>query len=167
MNENLMKFSKAGKISSSNLNALEKIPQKQKWSTISDKDTIQFILEALGDDNKKNILTVANEPRIIPDILDVCSLPNTSGYRKIKELINDGMLVTCGFTTTNGGKKVDKYISIFDSIKINIIKNKIMIKVQFTEDYLRNFSFESSNTIQKIWLETHPYLETPLKTASK
>ena len=156
MSKDSMKYASIKKNSSSNISTLEKIHQKQKWTTISDKTTVQFILETLGDDNKKNILISTNEPRIIPEILDACSLPNTSGYRKIRELINDGMLVVCGHTTINGGKKVDKYVSIFDSIKINIIKNKIMIKVQFSVNYLDSFSFGTPNVVQKDLVQENP-----------
>ena len=106
------------------------------WEIINDNKTVQSILEAFGDDNKKNILTTISEPCVISDIINTCSLSRTSGYRKIKELINAGMLVTCGFTLANNERKIEKYVSVFEGIKIGIKKNKTTIKVQFAKNYL-------------------------------
>lgn len=148
MYENSVELSTMENIPLPNTSVLEKPFQKRKWTTISDIVMVQCILEALGDDDKNKILSTTNEPHAIPEILDACGLPNTSGYRKIKSLINGGMLVACGHTI-NGGKKVDKYISAFENIRIRIIKNRITIKVQFAENYLNDLYFKSSNIVQK------------------
>ncbi len=107
-----------------------KITSKE-WVTIGDSRINKIILEAIGDDDKKIILNaVLDKPRIISEILDICNIPQTSGYRKINNLIKNGLLIVNGLETTNDGKTVNKYQSVFENIQIHIEKNKIAIQVQ-------------------------------------
>lgn len=111
------------------------------WMTLEDQSLTKVILESFGDEDKKKILnSVLDEPRIISEILEICNIPQTSGYRKINALINDGLLTTRGFITMYDGKRVNKYISVFENIRINIIKNKIMVKVKLGKDSLNGSS---------------------------
>jgi len=77
---------------------LEENKRKDKsWITIEDMVLAKVILESIGDYDKKNILnTVLDEPKIISDILNMNNIPQTSGYRKINALIQDGMLIPQG-----------------------------------------------------------------------
>lgn len=117
----LEKLCKA-KSKSSNLN----------WFTIEDKAINQEILESYGDDDKNKIInSVITEPKIISDILKHCQLPQTSGYRKINALIEEGLLLKSGEIIAKDGRKISQYRSLFENIKINIIKDKINVEVQF------------------------------------
>jgi len=105
---------------------------------IKDERIIKTIIEALGDNDKSNILNaVGEDAKIISDILQETQLPQTSIYRKINSLINDGLLVEDGFIYTQDTRKVKKYRALFDNMKINIIKNKMSILVQMKKP---NFS---------------------------
>ena len=122
----------------------KKIPSNKFWNlnnhwvTIVDKSLTQTILEAFGDDDKKKILTVAiQQTLLISEIIELCNLPQTSGYRKVNALIDAGLLIPMGFATTTDGKKVHKYVSVFDNFKIDIIRNNIIVKAKFAKD---NFS---------------------------
>ena len=96
-------------------------------------------MESLGDEDKKNIInSVIDEPRIISDMLEISKIPQTSGYRKINTLIQNGMLIPQGFSTTHDGKKVTKYKSVFENISIEIEKNKVIVKVQPTQESIKN-----------------------------
>ena len=129
-----------------NVCILEPEQRDRDWIIIEDKSLTKIILESFGDEDKKKILTtVLDEPHIISEILDICSIPQTSGYRKINSLINDGLLTTKGFITTFDGKKVNKYISVFENVRIDIIKNKITIRVKLGKD-----SMTGSTMIQLI-----------------
>lgn len=120
--------------------------QERSWITIEDAPLAKLILESLGDDDTKNILnTVLDEPRIISDILDMNNIPQTSGYRKINALIQNGMLTPQGFVSTHDGKKVTKYKSIFENITINIEKNKVLIRILPTAE-----SLEKSTIMQLV-----------------
>ena len=127
-----------------------KIKSKSKsnnWFTIDDSKIAQLILESFGDDDKSAIInSVIDDQKIISDILSSCKIPQTSGYRKINQLIDDGILVPAGFETSNDGRKVIKYQALFDNVKINIIKNKVSIDIQ-----LNRPNFNDSTVLQVIY----------------
>ncbi len=120
--------------------AIEQAKKESKeWITIEDRHLTKLILESFGDDDKKNILNaVLDQPKIISDILESCKIPQTSGYRKVNSLIQDGFLMVNGYEMTHDGKRVSKYVSIFENIRIQIEKNKVMVQVQLTKESINN-----------------------------
>ncbi|MGI0004497.1 MAG: transcriptional regulator [Candidatus Nitrosotenuis sp.] len=101
------------------------------WVCIENPELTKIILESFGDDDKKKILGALNEePMLISEIIETCNIAQTSGYRKINSLIDGGMLTPAGHTITPDGKRVTKYKSIFDNIKIDIIQNKITVAIR-------------------------------------
>ena len=118
--------------------------QEKEWITIEDYRLSTIILKALGDDDKNKILNaVISKPMIISDILFVTQIPQTSGYRKVNSLIEDGLLIAEGHDTLADGKMVTKYKTLFENVQINIVQNKITIKIQVPEK-----SLKSSTVIQ-------------------
>ena len=83
--------------------------------------------------------STSDTSKIIADIIKECKLPQTSGYRKINSLIDDGLLVNSG-QTTKESKKVNKYISIINNVKIHIEKNKMIVDLQLNPQQLQNSS---------------------------
>ena len=119
----------------------ESAKQEKEWVTIEDTRLATIILKALGDDDKNKILnTVMNQSKIISDILFVCQIPQTSGYRKVNSLIEEGLLVADGHETSADGKAVTKYKALFENIQINIIQNKVSVRIQVPENSLKNSS---------------------------
>ena len=113
---------------------------KGNWHTITDSHVNATILQAFGDPEKKKILeSVSDAPKIIADILKKCNLPQTSGYRKINNLIDDGLLVQSD-QVIKDNKKINKYVCILTNLKINIEKNKIVVDVQLTPHEQQNSS---------------------------
>ncbi len=115
----------------------------EKHVYIENSSLTKIILESFGDDDKKKILGVINgESMIISEIIEKCDIAQTSGYRKINSLIDDGLLVPSGHVSTSDGKKVTKYRSIFNNINIEIVKNKIKVSL-----YLPKADFETSSIL--------------------
>ena len=113
----------------------------QEWMTVEDQFLTRIILEAFGDEDKKQILTgLLEQPLIISEVLTICNIPQTSGYRKINWLIDNGLLTTHGFITTADGKRVNKYTPVFENIKINIVKNKVTVKAQLNKESMNHSS---------------------------
>jgi len=127
-----------------------KLKSKNKsgnWLIIKDDSAIKLIKETFGDSDKANILNVVCEDsKIISDILEETKLPQTSGYRKINSMINDGLLVEDGFITSHDTRKIMKYCALFNNIKINIIKNKTSVLVQMMRP-----NFNESTVLQIIY----------------
>lgn len=119
----------------------QKKTENKEWVTIEDPHINRIILEAIGDDDKKNILNaVLDKPRIISEILEICKIPQTSGYRKVNHLIQNGLLIINGHESTDDGRTINKYQPVFDNIQIHVEKNKVMVQVQLTKEYLDNSS---------------------------
>ena len=125
-----------------NICTLEKSKEMgEEWLTIREHFLVKVILEALVDKEKKKILTsMINTPRLIVEILEMCKVSENTGYRKIEELIRDGMLIECGFMTTSDGRKINKYIVIFKTVKKEIVNNKVVIKAKLCNEALSTSS---------------------------
>ena len=105
------------------------------WITVQDQDLAKLFLDSFADEDKKAIIgTVLDESLNIADILKNCKVPQTSGYRKINQLIDNGLLISNGYEIATDGKKIKKYETIFDNIKMDIIKNVVVVKIQLKED---------------------------------
>ncbi|HXX05468.1 MAG TPA: transcriptional regulator [Candidatus Bathyarchaeia archaeon] len=115
--------------------------QEKEWITIEDSNLSTIILKSLGDDDKNKILNaVIGKSMIISDILFVTQIPQTSGYRKVNSLIEDGLLIAEGYDVLADGKRVTKYKTLFENVQINIVQNKITIKIKVSEMSLKNSS---------------------------
>ncbi len=119
------------------------------WIEIKDPELSKIFLESFADKDKKAILgAVMDKPLIIAKILESSKIPQTSGYRKINFLIDNGLLVSNGFELTHDGKKVKEYETIFENIKVDIVKNNITVKVQ-----LKNTLLQNSSIIQTVQIK--------------
>jgi hypothetical protein len=115
--------------------------ERREWITIEDSYINRIILDAIGDYDKKNILNaVINKPSVISEILETCKIPQTSGYRKVNNMIQNGLLMINGHEITSDGRTINKYQTVFDNIQIHVEKDKMIIQVRLTRKYLSNSS---------------------------
>ncbi|MFB5604677.1 MAG: hypothetical protein ACE5R7_00130 [Nitrosarchaeum sp.] len=116
------------------------------WITISDPIINSNIIQTFGDLEKKKIIeSVITTPKIIYEIIKECELPQTSGYRKVNSLIDDGYLIATEFEIKEN-KKIFKYMHIFKNIKIDINSNKFKVSVQ-----INNIELEKSSFLRTIY----------------
>ena len=114
---------------------------KENWVIISDPSINSTIIQTFGDLEKKKIIeAVISVPKIMYEIIKECDLPQTSGYRKINALINDGFLIPTDFEIKEN-KKIFKYICTFKNLKIDINSNKIKVSVQLNDSQQEQCSF--------------------------
>lgn len=107
------------------------------WIKIENPRLSDMILTSIGDLDKKKILDVSlKQPDIIMSLLKNCKIPQSSGYKIVKELINDGLLSRKGFSISQDGKKVHKYAAMFKNIKMDLdmVKEKNKIRIEVDED---------------------------------
>jgi predicted DNA-binding ArsR family transcriptional regulator len=128
-----------------NIITQEPSTQSPNWITVEDPFYINLIFEALGNEDTKSILdTVSDTPRIISEIIQIANMPQTSGYRKINSLIDNGLLIVQGYVDTADGKKIKKYKSIFENVIINIEKNRIIVKILLSKESLEYRSLKAA-----------------------
>jgi len=125
-----------------NIINIEKSKQSHSnWVQIKDQELSKIFLESFADSDKRLIIgSVMDESLIISDITKKCQIPQTSGYRKINFLINNGLLVFSGFELTQDGKKVKKYETIIDNVIMKIVKNSVSVKIQLKKSLLNESS---------------------------
>lgn len=104
---------------------------------IKDKIFANLLLESYGDRDKKTILfAVSSSALSISKILKKANMSSqTTGYRIINTLINDGLLVESGFDITVDGKKTPAYRTPIK--KINIVmdqKSNLNVTLEFSDD---------------------------------
>lgn len=111
------------------------------WIQIEEEVIINNLMEAYADEDKKKILnTLSFKPKIVSEVLVSCKIPQTSGYRKINNLISNGLLIVDGFITGNDGKRINKYKSIFENIRISIEKDNFKVEIQVANPLFKNSS---------------------------
>ena len=96
---------------------------------IIDQKLNDLILELCGDAETRRILIcLFDNDLTIPQILKESKVPKTSGYRKIENLIINGLILESGKILSES-KRISKYRCVFDEIKVGMKKNDIMIQV--------------------------------------
>ncbi|MBI5146348.1 MAG: hypothetical protein HZA84_03915 [Thaumarchaeota archaeon] len=119
------------------------------WLVIKNQYLIELILKTFADQDKKAIMDlIRDEPETIPKILERCRIPNTSGYRKMNQLIDEKMVVSTGLAETFEGKRAILYRSIVQRIQILINGNEIIAKISVDHETLN--SSEIIRTITEI-----------------
>ena len=112
----------------------------EKRFTITDSEMTQSILKAFGDSDSSKILNASiGEPWTINEILERLNIPQTSGYRKINFLIDNGLLIKEDYVLSDNNRKIDKYKSLFDNVNIDI-NDKMTVSVQFTSNVVKQSS---------------------------
>jgi hypothetical protein len=88
---------------------------------------IDLILDLFSESETRRIISSLLENEYtIPQILKESKVPKTSGYRKIENLILNGIIIESGKVLSES-KKVSKLQCVFQEIKLDIKKEKITV----------------------------------------
>ena len=94
---------------------------------IVDAELSDLILELFSDsESRKIISSLLENEYTIPQILKESKVPKTSGYRKIENLIINGLIIESGKVLSES-KKISKLQCIFQEIKLDIKKERIIV----------------------------------------
>jgi len=86
-----------------------------------------LILELFSEpETRKIISSLLENEYTIPEILKESNVPKTSGYRKVENLIINGLIIESGKVLSES-KKISKLQSVFHEIKLDIKKEKIIV----------------------------------------
>ena len=116
--------------------------------TIINSNLSDLVLELFGDiETKKIISSLLEKEFTIPQILKESKVPKTSGYRKIENLIINGIIIESGKILSES-KKIFKLQCIFQEINLDMKKEKVVVKGIVSQKM-----FEKSTSMKSI-LET-------------
>ena len=94
---------------------------------IVDAELSDLVLELFSDsESRKIISSLLENEYTIPQILKESKVPKTSGYRKIENLIINGLIIESGKVLSES-KKISKLQCIFQEIKLDIKKERIIV----------------------------------------
>jgi len=95
--------------------------------TIVNTCVTDLILELFSESETRKIISALLENEYtIPQILKESKVPKTSGYRKIENLIINGLIIESGKVLSES-KKISKLQCVFQEIKLDIKKEKITV----------------------------------------
>ena len=123
--------------------------EKEKYHvTIIDTQLSNMILESFGDLETRKIITALLENEYtIPQILKESKVPKTSGYRKIENLLINGLLVETGKILSES-KKISKIQFFFQKFSINVYHDSLKI-----DGIISKKLFEKSTSMKLILQE--------------
>jgi predicted transcriptional regulator len=92
----------------------------------------QSILAALADQEIVMILDCALvRERSVNEVIRECNIPHTTAYRKIKWLLDNGLLLSIRNELTEDGKKFTLFKSVYKSLKINYEYGNIVVFAEY------------------------------------
>ena len=103
------------------LDVLRNQDSENGWVEIKDPVAIDLIMSTFAVHlNRKMIKVTIDVPRTIMDILRFSGVQQSTGYRKILDLIKNQILVPYDTVQRHGGKRVTRYISAIKSLQMEI-----------------------------------------------
>ena len=114
--------------------------------TIINTDLSDLVLELFSEPETRKIISALLENEYtIPQILKESKVPKTSGYRKIENLIINGLVIESGKVLSES-KRISKLQCVFQEIKLDIKKEKITVKGVISKKM-----FEKSTSMKSIF----------------
>ena len=109
------------------------------WFFSSDLVLATTVLNSLGDPLKKILLdSIGNDEKLALDLIDEINLPQATSYRRLKELLRDGILFSTGKHSEGEGRKAIIYETIFDDFEISSINNNLTVGLIMKAKFLKH-----------------------------
>lgn len=97
---------------------------------INDEERKKAIIRALLDEHSRRILSSTIwKAKSVMDLMREHGIPMTSAYRRVKELIECGLIKVEQSVVTSEGKKYDRYRSTVRNIDIHFREGSIEVEV--------------------------------------
>jgi hypothetical protein len=108
----------------------------------------EMIFNYFGDEETRKILvTIMNNPLTVPEILDISGVLKSPAYRKIENLLLDGMILESGKILTNN-KRVSQYRCVFDKVTFVLDKGRLSVEVIVNGKYFKQSSLYKSGLME-------------------
>jgi predicted transcriptional regulator len=111
---------------------------------------IRVVLIALGDNEMMKILDSAmNQSKSVNEILKETNITHSTGFRKIKWLLNEGLIILDKIIITPDGKKFSLYHSTLKTISIKYEYTNVIVEAEpnfdIAKKWINNNNLITSN----------------------
>ena len=108
----------------------------------------ELIFNYFGDEETRKILiAMMTDPLTVPEILNVSGVLKSPAYRKIENLLLDGMVLESGKILTNN-KRVSQYRCVFDKVTFVLDKGQFSVEVIVNGKYFKQSSLYKSGLME-------------------
>ena len=98
---------------------------------IAKSHEVRVVLTALADNEMMKILDSAmNQSKSVNEILKETNISHTTGFRKIKWLLNEGLIMLDKIIITPDGKKFRLYHSTLKSINVKYEDTNVVVEAE-------------------------------------
>ena len=116
--------------------------------TINDQELAGKILDYYGDPETRKILScIMGKKLTVSEILSKSKVLKSPAYRKIENLLLDGLIWESGKILTKN-KRVSQYSCIFDKVQISMNGNNLEVKCIISKKNLESSSVYKSSLIR-------------------
>ena len=118
-----------------------KIRKNSTLITIKDKNLNNLMIDIFGDKEFRKIIEVTMlSPLLISEIISQCNLPKTSGYRKVSNLIRNGLLKSQKKEFTKKRRRIERFTPIFQKFIFEINENQSKVSMELPPEILNQSS---------------------------
>lgn len=108
----------------------------------------ETVFDYFGDvESRKILLSIMKEPLTVPEILNTSGVLKSPAYRKIENLLLDGMILESGKIMTNN-KRVSQYRCVFDKVTLIIENGTYHVKCTVNGKHLKQSSLYNSGLLE-------------------
>ena len=108
----------------------------------------ETIFDYFGDvESRKILLSIMKEPLTVPEILNISGVLKSPAYRKIENLLLDGMILESGKIMSNN-KRVSQYRCVFDKVTLVIENGTYHVKCTVNGKHLKQSSLYNSGLLE-------------------
>jgi hypothetical protein len=99
------------------------------------------VLTALADNEMMKILDSAmNQPKSIKEILKDTNITHSTGFRKIKWFLKEGLIILDKIIIMSDGKKFSLYRSTLKSISVKYEDSKVVVEAEPNSDITKKWT---------------------------
>ena len=104
------------------------------WTVLENENLAKLVLATFADSDKRNIMNCTlDNPRTITEILDICRIPKTTGYRIINSMIENHLLIPKD-RSKRGRRIFREYVSTIESVQIETARRYIVVRIRFLKN---------------------------------
>lgn len=114
---------------------------KDSVMTIKHQSLINKILDPIGNEICRSILyMLIDKPHTSYEIIENLGIPSTTGYRKIEQLIDAGLLIETGQKNSDYGRPANYLVTLYRGFSMQVVQNKVILNLIVSKEIMHQSS---------------------------